>query len=100
MKLLQEDRRRPWNIKQRIASRHGHLSNDAAADVTDQIMSAELQHLYLGHLSRDCNRPDVACHVVSERLEKIGADHVRVETTSQEAISPTLTLEAGRIAAG
>jgi phosphoribosyl 1,2-cyclic phosphodiesterase len=31
LKLLQEDTRRPWSTKQRILSRHGHLSNDAAA---------------------------------------------------------------------
>src|SRR5450432_1661274 len=30
-KLLQNDTRRPWPVKQRIMSRHGHLSNAAAA---------------------------------------------------------------------
>ena len=32
LKLLQDDTKRPWGTKQRILSRHGHLSNDAAAD--------------------------------------------------------------------
>jgi len=27
VKLLQEDTRRPWSLKQRISGRHGHLSN-------------------------------------------------------------------------
>ena len=27
LKMLQEDPRRPWSLKQRILSRHGHLSN-------------------------------------------------------------------------
>ena len=31
-RMLQEDTRRPWSVKQRILSRHGHLSNDAAAN--------------------------------------------------------------------
>jgi len=92
LKLLQDDTRRPWSIKQRILSRHGHLSNDAAAEAAEQIVTADLRHLYLGHLSRDCNRPDLAHRVVSERLQRAGASHVRVETTSQEAPSPTLTL--------
>src|SRR5437899_3074755 len=29
LKLLQDDRKRPWSVKQRIQSRHGHLSNEA-----------------------------------------------------------------------
>jgi phosphoribosyl 1,2-cyclic phosphodiesterase len=89
--LLREDTKRPWSVKQRILSRHGHLSNDAAAEVAEQVASSELRHLYLGHLSRDCNRPELARRVVSERLGKIGATHVRVESTSQETPSETLT---------
>ena len=37
--------RRPWSLKQRILGRHGHLSNEAAADAAEQIMSADLRHL-------------------------------------------------------
>ena len=90
LKMLQDDLKRPWSVKQRILSRHGHLCNDAAAGVAEEIVTADLRHLYLGHLSRDCNRPELAHRVVSERLTKIGASHVFVESTSQEAISPTL----------
>lgn len=92
LKLLQDDLKRPWSVKQRILSRHGHLSNDAAADVAEQIVSAELRHLYLGHLSRDCNRPELAHRVVSKRLEGIGALHVEVRSTSQDTPSPTLEM--------
>src|SRR5262249_25101397 len=94
LKLLQDDIHRPWSVKQRILSRHGHLSNSAAAEVAQQIVSAELRHLYLGHLSRDCNRPELAFHTVQDRLLEIGATHVRVESTSQDAPSPTLCLGA------
>jgi phosphoribosyl 1,2-cyclic phosphodiesterase len=90
LKLLQDDPSRPWSVKQRIHSRHGHLSNDAAADVAQEIVSAELNHLYLGHLSRDCNRPDLAREAVGGRLQRIGATHVKVESTSQDAVCPTL----------
>lgn len=92
VKLLQDDLKRPWSVKQRILSRHGHLSNEAAADVAEQIVNAELRHVYLGHLSRDCNRPELAFRVVNERLRKIGANHVRVESTSQDSPNPTLEL--------
>lgn len=92
MRMLQDDPHRPWSVKQRILSRHGHLSNEAAADAAEQIVSGELRHLYLGHLSKDCNRPELAHRVVSDRLQKIGASHVRVESTSQDKASPILAL--------
>lgn len=92
LKLLQEDTRRPWSVKQRILSRHGHLSNDAAADLSQEIVSADLRQLYLGHLSRDCNRPELARQAVGGRLAEIGATHVQIQSTSQEAPSPTLVL--------
>jgi len=99
MKLLQEDTKRPWSVKQRIASRHGHLSNDGAAQVVDQIVSAELNRIYLAHLSGDCNHPDLAHRVVGQRLEELGATHVHLERTSQELPCPTLDLAAASSAA-
>lgn len=94
VKLLQDDTRRPWSLKQRILSRHGHLSNDAAADVAEQIVSAELQQLYLGHLSRDCNRPELALNTVNSRLQKLGANHVKIEVSSQDFVSTIYALSA------
>jgi phosphoribosyl 1,2-cyclic phosphodiesterase len=92
VKMLQECPRRPWSLKQRILGRHGHLSNEAAADAAEQIMSADLRHLYLGHLSRECNTPDLAYNVMKERLQKIGAGHVGLEVTSQQRPCPSLAL--------
>jgi phosphoribosyl 1,2-cyclic phosphodiesterase len=92
VKMLQDCPRRPWSLKQRILGRHGHLSNEAAADVAEQIMSADLRHLYLGHLSRECNKPELAHSVVNERLQKLGATHVRLEITSQSIPCQTLNL--------
>jgi phosphoribosyl 1,2-cyclic phosphodiesterase len=93
IKMLQESPHRPWSLKQRILGRHGHLSNEAAADAAEQVISARLRYLYLGHLSRECNRPDIAKKVMAQRLEKIGATHVRLEVTAQNVPSPTLELE-------
>jgi phosphoribosyl 1,2-cyclic phosphodiesterase len=92
LKLLQDDTRRPWSLKQRILSRHGHLSNAAAADAAEQIVSAELRQLYLGHLSGDCNRPEIAFAEVNNRLHRVGATHVNVTTASQETPCATLAL--------
>jgi len=92
VKMLQDCPRRPWSLKQRILGRHGHLSNEAAADAAQEIMTAELKHLYLGHLSRECNQPALANRVMAERLQKIGATHVRLEVTSQDVPCATLSL--------
>ncbi len=93
VKMLQDDTRRPWSTKQRILSRHGHLSNDAAARVATEVVSSDLRHLYLGHLSSDCNSPALARQVVSGALEDIGARHVTVEATSPDVPCATYTLD-------
>ena len=87
VKMLQNCARRPWSLKQRILGRHGHLSNEAAA----QIMSADLRHLYLAHLSRECNKPELAHYVMAEQLHQIGATHVQLQTAAQDV--PCKTLE-------
>jgi len=92
VKMLQDCVRRPWSLKQRILGRHGHLSNEDAAAAAEQIVTAELRHLYLGHLSRECNRPELAHRVMSSRLQEIGAHHVHMELTSQNVPCPTLSL--------
>ena len=53
--LLQADTKRPWSTKQRIAGRHGHLSNDAARELLAAVASPRWRKIYLTHLSRDCN---------------------------------------------
>ena len=92
LKMLQDHPRRPWSLKQRILSRHGHLSNDGAADLVEQIMSAELRRLYLGHLSRECNKPELALQAVGNCLQRLGATHVCVEHAFQHVPCPTLVL--------
>ena len=97
LKLLQDDTRRPWALKQRILSRHGHLSNEAAAEVAAQLAHADLHRIYLGHLSRDCNRPELAHKTVFSRLQAIGATHISVDNTSQDKPCPTLPLAGFRL---
>ncbi len=92
VQMLQDDPKRPWSLKQRILSRHGHLSNEAGADVAEQIASPDLRHIYLGHLSRDCNKPELAHRAVAGRMQKIGATHIGVEVTSQDSPCSTFHL--------
>jgi phosphoribosyl 1,2-cyclic phosphodiesterase len=89
-KLLEGDIRRPWPVKQRIMSRHGHLSNEAAAELLASLTPHGLRRAILGHLSRDCNTPDLALGTVCSRLTKDGVTSADVELfcALQEQKSP------------
>ena len=62
----------PASVRQRIASSHGHLSNQAAARLATELMHPRLAGIVLAHLSSECNRPDLARSVVGDALEKAG----------------------------
>jgi phosphoribosyl 1,2-cyclic phosphodiesterase len=62
--LLEADTKRPWAIKQRISSRHGHLSNAQTAELVHGLVAHGLETVILGHLSQDCNCPELAAAVM------------------------------------
>jgi phosphoribosyl 1,2-cyclic phosphodiesterase len=50
----------PWYVKQRVMSRHGHLSNNATADFLAGDFDGAAQVLVLAHLSETNNHPEIA----------------------------------------
>ena len=50
----------PWQLKQRISSSHGHLSNETASQLLSEVLHSELHHVVLGHISENSNTPEVA----------------------------------------
>ncbi len=60
----------PWPLKQRVASRHGHLSNREAAQGVAELDSSSLQWVVLYHLSRTNNLPSLAVDSVGEALSR------------------------------
>ena len=64
----------PWDLKQRIKGRLGHLSNNQAAELLHEIMHGDLRHVILGHLSQVNNRPEVAFKSASKVLKTNGAE--------------------------
>lgn len=90
--ILRSSGRAPYLI-QRILSRQGHLCNDDAAAFASSIAAAgRLRHLVLAHLSRDCNRPDLALHTVASRLRADGFPTVTVATACADYPTPLLSL--------
>ncbi len=91
-KLLQNDTRRPWSVKQRIMSRHGHLSNVAAASVLAELLGTNLKRAVLGHLSKDCNSPELAIGTVRAALDARGVNDVEVLCAGQSEITARLAV--------
>lgn len=82
--LLASDTKRPWSIKQRISSRHGHLSNAQCARLLREIAHERLTRVVVGHLSSDCNTPEVAMDVLRGGLAEAGHPHIEVLCAGQD----------------
>jgi phosphoribosyl 1,2-cyclic phosphodiesterase len=56
----------PWQVKQRVLSRVGHLSNEAAAGFLEDGYDGQAAYVILAHLSESNNLPELA-RVTAER---------------------------------
>lgn len=97
--LLEEDTKRPWSIKQRISGRHGHLSNDQTADLVRELAHADLHHIVLGHLSDDCNCPDMVKKRISAVLQEAGVTDTRVHCAARHDPLPWLEVARRKMVA-
>ena len=59
----------PYPLKQRILGEKGHLSNDNAGKLLSLVASDRLQHILLGHLSRENNLPELAYETVRVEVD-------------------------------
>lgn len=82
--LLANDTKRPWSIKQRISSHHGHLSNAQCAKVIGEIAHSGLSTIVIGHLSSDCNTPETALAILRNQLTKAGHPNIALHCASQD----------------
>lgn len=57
--LMLEQGRYPWHLKRRIAGDKGHLSNNQALELFLKSKAEKLQYLFLSHLSKDNNCPQL-----------------------------------------
>lgn len=77
----------PWHLKQRVASRHGHLSNREAAEGIAELVSDRLAAVLLYHLSRTNNSPTLAAQTMGEALSTVGSS-AQVILTDQNEPTP------------
>lgn len=86
----------PYNLKRRILSEIGHLSNDDCANaITELIKHGNNKQIVLGHLSGTNNHPDLAYQTVLNVLEdngiKQGLD-VKISMASRHEPSSLISL--------
>ena len=65
----------PYDLKKRIASRHGHLSNPDSAALAAHLCATGTKKLMLAHLSQENNAPDIA---LGECMGAVGDSDVAV----------------------
>lgn len=68
-----------WDLKQRILSPSGHLSNEDLADWLQNDFDGKARHIVLAHLSQRANDPHLA-RIMAETALKMRAPLFRAET--------------------
>ena len=96
--LMEKRSCRTRALIQRVLSDHGHLSNDQAAELLVEVLAhshpGRLQYVVQLHLSRQCNRRELAL-VAARRVLQGGAATIGVHPASQDAPLPWLTIRPG-----
>ena len=83
---------RPWPLKTRIAGRSGHLSNEQATELLQNILSERLRMILLAHLSEECNTHHLAQHLMRQTLLTCRRPDVHLTSLQQDSISIRYTL--------
>jgi phosphoribosyl 1,2-cyclic phosphodiesterase len=59
----------PWHLKQRIRSRHGHISNTESMLLLEELLHDRLEGVFLAHLSETNNDPQLPLSAATRLLE-------------------------------
>ncbi len=76
----------PWSLKQRIASKLGHLSNDAMLEVLQEVAHDRLEHVVFGHLSDTNNNAQLLRAQIRQTLRRIGLPELAFSIARQDRI--------------
>ena len=83
----------PFELKQRIASRKGHLSNDQSADLLSNVIHGDLTAVLLSHLSDENNTPELALNAAAKVLNELDRHDITLAMTYQDRPSDIITVE-------
>lgn len=60
---------RPKSLIKRIKGRSGHLSNQQAIDYLNKVVNDNTKHIFLAHLSQECNNEDLLNNYIKENFK-------------------------------
>ncbi|QSZ27412.1 MBL fold metallo-hydrolase [Aceticella autotrophica] len=80
----------PWALKKRILSDYGHLSNESAGEALKKLFELNsVGMVFLGHLSQENNKPEIAHKTVTDMIKKSGVKchiHMALRNIESELI--------------
>jgi phosphoribosyl 1,2-cyclic phosphodiesterase len=82
----------PWELKQRVRGRLGHLSNEASAKMLERLVSDQLKVVMLAHMSETNNRIELAMESSRKALRGFLEDGGAIMAATQDQISPMIEL--------
>lgn len=74
----------PWDLKSRVKGRNGHLSNNDCARFITEMYHKKLKKVYLAHMSKDSNEPELAINTVLDELSRKNIC-ISIELAKQES---------------
>lgn len=81
----------PYQLKKRIMSEKGHLSNEEAGKTLAYLSKYNVQNMILGHLSKENNFPELAYQTVFNEIDMNG-NICNLSVASRDFIDPMITL--------
>ena len=83
----------PFFLKERILSKHGHLSNESCAETAVKLMESGTTRFVLGHLSKENNIPALAFETTRAAMRMAGAvENVDYLLTVAGDLNPAVSL--------
>ncbi len=88
LKMLYQSHR-PADLKERIASDVGHLSNEDAACYMVDLVGENTKEIILAHLSEEANTPELALKAFNKKFRKchIDTNTIKIQCASQHHVT-------------
>lgn len=82
----------PYELKKRIASGHGHLSNEDCGRALVRLYASGVRSVILGHLSEENNFPPLAVETIKCVLKEAGVTDMSIALASRHTPTGVFTL--------
>ncbi len=73
-----------WELKNRVKGKYGHLSNAEASKFVCSVQSNKLKKVYLMHISKDNNTPELAHCSLKEMLTRDKKHEIQIEVALEK----------------